>query len=157
MYSINHKLCTSSFSVIREKNQETSLEFTCPHALGYACTRHHMITWMSWVLRFFPFCREIKELNDTSCCRFYLPVWCMHVREYDAFNSLVLGIGPGRAGLASPKPIMLHAVLVRSVKTVARPSSKSRRAFVGPYGPSLTRIFDHIKLKYYNHIKFITY
>lgn len=58
------------------------------HTLGYACTRHHMITWMSWVFRFFPLLQKIKELNDTSCCRFYLPAWCMHVREYDAFNSL---------------------------------------------------------------------
>jgi hypothetical protein len=28
---------------------------------------------------------------------------------------------------------------------------------LGRAGPSPTRIFDHIKSKYYNHIKFITY
>jgi hypothetical protein len=58
---------------------------------------------------------------------------------------LVLGIGPGRAspscfvlngfGPGKPKQFLDRAVPARSVKTVAQPGPKLRRAFVGPCRP----------------------
>jgi hypothetical protein len=85
------------------------------------------------------------------------------------YSRLVLGIGPGRA--TWPKFIVLRVKRVRARKAQAnfgpcraRPKCKNSGpalnhvvSSLGHADPSPTRIFDHIKLKYYNYIKFIAY
>jgi hypothetical protein len=60
-------------------------------------------------------------------------------------EGLVLGIGPGQPG---PSPSCF-------VPNWFGPGKFKQ--FLGRAGPSPARIFDHIKSKYYNHIKFIAY
>jgi hypothetical protein len=84
-------------------------------------------------------------------------------------SGLVLEIGLGRTGpicahhtsyqMESDQESLIflgHIVLVRSVKTMTQPDSKLRRAFVRSCRPKPDS-YIHIKLKYYNHVKPITY
>ena len=51
-------------------------------------------------------------------------------------------------GLGKPKKVLCRVVPARSVKTVAQPGPKPRRAFIGRVGLGPAHIFDHIKIKY---------
>jgi hypothetical protein len=55
------------------------------------------------------------------------------------------------------KRFLGRVVPARSVKTVVQSGPKPRRAFLDRAGSSPAHIFDHIKSKYCNHIKFIAY
>jgi hypothetical protein len=59
-------------------------------------------------------------------------------------------------GQTKPKIFLGRVVPARSVKTVAQPGPKHVVPSLGRAGPSSARIFDYIKSKYYNHIKFIS-
>jgi hypothetical protein len=81
-----------------------------------------------------------------------------------------LRIGLGRPGLSSfclfvsngfrPRELKKYldcVVLTRNVKIVARRALNHVVSLLGRAGPIPTYIFDHIKSKYYNNVKFIAY
>jgi hypothetical protein len=64
---------------------------------------------------------------------------------------------PNGFGSAKPKRFLGRAVPDRSVKQWPGPALNHVVPSLGRAGPSPARIFDHVKSKYYNYIKFITY